>query len=131
MNADAQKTKRIAVSTSTLYTWITREQMRMPFGAAWRIVSILYCGRLFSGGTCPLANGGDCETCKPYIQRIFAFDEANNPQALASWIAKREAAVANEKMRAAQRSAASDAGSQDGRPKPEPNPFETFLTTLE
>lgn len=130
MSGDNSKTTRIAIPTRVLYDWLSGNK-RISFGAAWRIIAKLYCGRLFSGGTCPLANGRDCADCKPYIMRIFDLNEAQNPEALASWIAKKQAAIANEIFREAQRAPSSDTGSQDGRPKPESNPFEVFLTTLE
>ena len=68
---------------------------------AWGIIRDHYCVALGSQGLCPI----QCERCREELVDLFRLEEAKNPAALLTWLAKDRSARMIERLIAAQKEA--------------------------
>jgi hypothetical protein len=119
-----QQTTRIDVAR--LRDWLSDHKRRMAPEIAAGIVARFYCQRLVAAGYCPLLKERTCDDCQARVLRIFELDKASNPQAMATWRAKEQAAYQIDDTK--------NTPSPDPTPdlfhKKDSNPFEDFLHSL-
>ena len=73
------------IDPKTLLTIVPREaRSRVAVGVAIHIVQRTYCGRMTSKGLCT-ENCGDCQAS---LLNIFRLEDAQNPEALLTWLCK-------------------------------------------
>src|SRR5689334_11044735 len=71
---------------------------RINIVQAYWIIRVQYCGALVSRGVCPV----DCLLCQETVVSMFDLENAKNPEALLTWIAKDMSAARIETLIEAQ-----------------------------
>jgi hypothetical protein len=82
------------IDPKTLLTIVPREaRSRVAVGVAIHIVQRSYCGRMTSKGLCT----ENCDNCQASLLNIFRLEDAQNPEALLTWLCKAQVASNEEK----------------------------------
>lgn len=71
-----------------LRDWTIGKRDRLDLTAAWVTIRREYCDPLIQQGYCPLHNGEACDGCRENIQGMFDLEQAKNPMALLTWLAR-------------------------------------------
>lgn len=86
------------VDVKRLRDWVAAPR-KVDLSSAWRIIRNHYCAALVGRGVCPV----QCEQCREAITSMFRLEEARNPEALLTWLAKDVSAAAIERLIAAEK----------------------------
>lgn len=88
------------VDVKRVRDWVSQEKRRrVDLTEAWKIIKVQYCAALVGRGVCPV----ECDNCREAIISMFDLEEAKNPEALLTWMAKDRSAQEIERLIAAQK----------------------------
>lgn len=88
------------IDAKYLREWVDEKaRRRINLHTAWSIIRSQYCAAVVARGVCPI----DCENCREEIVSLFRLEQAENPEALLTWLAKDHSTRFIEKQIAAEK----------------------------
>jgi hypothetical protein len=88
------------VDVKLIRDWVSPQaRVRIDLTQAWTIIKDQFCAAVYARGVCPI----QCERCREQIVDLFRLEQATNPEALLTWLAKDHAAKWIEKLIAAEK----------------------------